>query len=173
MTQLLKITEPLQTLSDLEQLQPAVAHILNAPSGIESWSLSTDLVYLTQLYLDLEIEIKNYQSINSDLNAKYISDFLTFDFLEIRKLFARKFTGFFRFIQPAYWQWLIAKRRERQRLIALRRNQDIITEQKLITDIKKGIERQNILNILKGQNYQACQVFGSSFEEEMTNLQSI
>ncbi|MEH1841644.1 MAG: hypothetical protein V7L20_23580 [Nostoc sp.] len=34
LTQLLKITEPLETLYDLERLQPAVAHILDAPSRI-------------------------------------------------------------------------------------------------------------------------------------------
>ena len=81
LTQLLKITEPLETLYDLERFQPAVAHILDAPSGIETWSLSTDLVDLRQLYSDLEKEIRNYQSINSTLNAKYAREFLTFDLL--------------------------------------------------------------------------------------------
>ncbi|MEH2270532.1 MAG: AAA domain-containing protein [Nostoc sp.] len=173
LTQLLKITKPLQNLSDLEQLQPTVAHILDAPSGIESWSLSTNLLDLTQLYLELEKEISNYQSINSDLNAKYVRDFLTFDLLELRRLFAREFTGFFRFIQPSYWQWLITKWRERQRLIALRRDQKIISEKNLFADIEQAIERQNILSTLKDPNYQPRQVFGSSFDEEMTNLQGI
>ncbi|BAZ54214.1 hypothetical protein NIES4103_68990 (plasmid) [Nostoc sp. NIES-4103] len=173
LTQLLKITEPLQTLSDLEQLRPAVAHILDAPSGIESWSLATDLVVLTQLYLELESEIRNFQSINYELNAKYVPDFLNFDLLEISRLFAREFTGFFRVFKLPYWQWLFAKWREHQRLIALRRDQKRISEQKLIADIEKGIERKNILNILKDRNYQARQAFGSSFCEEMTNLQDI
>ncbi|WP_375513258.1 DUF4011 domain-containing protein [uncultured Nostoc sp.] len=173
LTQLLKITEPLQTLYDLEQLQPEVAHIVDAPSGIESWSLSTDLVDLRQLYLELETEIRNFQSINSDLNAKYVREFLTFDLLKLRGLFERKFTGLFRFIKPAYWQWRNAKRRERQRLIALRQDQNRVSEQELIADIEQAIERQNILNTLKDQNYRARQVFGSSFDEEMTNLQSI
>ncbi|TFI54840.1 DUF4011 domain-containing protein [Mastigocladus laminosus UU774] len=173
LTQLLKITEPLQTLSDLEQLQPAVAHILDASSGIESWSLSTDLVNLTQLYSELETEIRKFQSINSELNAKYIHVFFSFDLSKIRSLFAKRFTGFFRFIQPAYWQWLIAKKRERQRLVALRQYQNKISERELIADIEKGIERQNILSILKDPNYQARQAFGSSFDEEMTNLQDI
>ncbi|MEH1880979.1 AAA domain-containing protein [Nostoc sp.] len=171
--QLLKITEPLQTLYDLEQLQPAVAHIVDAPSGIESWSLLTDLVDLRQFYLELETEIRNFQSRNSDLNANYIREFLTFDLLELKGLFERKFTGLFRFIKPAYWQWRNAKRRERQRLIALRQDQKRVSEQELITDIEKAIERQNILSTLQDPKYRVRQVFGSSFDEEMTDLQGI
>ncbi|MEH2167119.1 MAG: DUF4011 domain-containing protein [Nostoc sp.] len=173
LTQLLKITEPLETLYDLELLQPAVAHIFDAPSGIETWSVSTNLVDLRQLYSDLEKEIRNYQSINSTLNAKYAREFLTFDLLELRRLFARRFTGIFRFIQPAYWQWRNAKRRERQRLIALRQDQNRVSEQKLIADIEEAIERQNILSILKDPQYQTRTAFGSSFDEEMTDLLGI
>lgn len=173
LTQLLKITEPLETLYDLERLQPALTHILDAPSGIETWSLSTDLVDLRQLYSDLEKEIQRYQFINSTLNAKYTREFLTFDLLELRRLFARRFTGIFRFIQPAYWQWRNAKRRERQRLIALRQDQNRVSEQKLIADIEEAIERQNILSILKDPQYQARTAFGSSFDEEMTDLLGI
>lgn len=173
LTQLLKITEPLQTLYDLEHLQPAVAHIFNAPSGIESWSLSIELVELKRLYSDLEKDIKNYQSINSKLNTKYAREFLTFDLLELKELFARKFTSIFRFILPAYWQWRNAKRRERQRLIALRQDQNRVSEQKLIADIEQAIERQNILSTLKNPQYQACRAFGSSFDGEMTDLQGI
>ncbi|MEH2051350.1 AAA domain-containing protein [Nostoc sp.] len=173
LTHLLKITEPFQTLYDLELLQLAVAHIFDAPSGIESWSLSKELAELRGLYSDLEKEIRYYQSINSTLNAKYVREFLTFDFLEIRKLFARKFTGIFRFIQPAYWQWRNAKRRERQRLIALRQDKNGVFEQDLIADIENAIERQNILSILKDPQYQARTAFGSSFDEEMTDLLGI
>ncbi|MEH2329111.1 AAA domain-containing protein [Nostoc sp.] len=173
LTQLLKITEPLETLYDLERLQPAVAHILDVPSGIETWSLSTDLVDLRQLYSDLEKEIRKYQSINSTLNAKYAREFLTFDLLELKRLFTRRFTGIFRFIQPAYWQWRNAKRRERQRLIALRQDQNRVSEQKLIADIEEAIERQNVLSILKDPQYQALTAFGSSFDEEMTDLLNI
>lgn len=173
LTQQLKITEPLKTLYDLERLQPAVAHILDAPSGIETWSLSTNLVDLRQLYSDLSKKIIKYQSINSTLNAKYAREFLTFDLLEVRRIFARRFTGIFRFIQPAYWQWRNAKRRERQRLIALRQDQNRVSEQKLIADIEEAIERQNILSILKDPQYQARTAFGSSFDEEMTDLLGI
>ncbi|MEH1833860.1 MAG: AAA domain-containing protein [Nostoc sp.] len=173
LTQLLKITEPLETLYDLERLQPAVAHILDAPSGIETWSFSTDLVDLRQLYSDFEKETRKYQSINSTLNAEYAREFLTFDLLELRRLFTKRFTGIFRFIQLAYWQWRNAKRRERQRLIALRQDQNRVSEQKLIADIEEAIERQNILSILKDPQYQARTAFGSSFNEEMTDLLGI
>lgn len=170
---LLKIKEALQTLSYLEQLQPAIAHIIDAPPGIESWSLSTDVPYLQRLCSDLETEIRNYQTINSELNAKYAIDFFIVDFLELRRLFSRKFTGFFFFIQPAYWQWRNTKRRERQRLLNLRQDQNRVSEQVLIAEIEKAIDRQNILNILQNPEYEARKAFGSSFEAEMTDLGGI
>ncbi|MBD2680820.1 MULTISPECIES: AAA domain-containing protein [Nostoc] len=173
LVQLLNINETIENLYDLEELQPAVNHILNAPSNIATWSLSTDLDDLSRLYLNLETDIKNYQSISSDLNAKYVRDFFTFDLLKIREIFARRFTGIFRFIKPAYWKWLNDKRRERQRLIALRQGHKSISEQELMADIEKAIERQHILIILQDRNYQARQVFGSSFQKEMTILQNI
>ncbi|WP_414752673.1 AAA domain-containing protein [Anabaena sp. CCY 9910] len=171
--QLLNINETIENLYDLEELQPAVNHILNAPSNIETWSFSTDLDDLAQLYLNLEKDIRDYQSINSDLNSKYVRDFFTFDLLKIREIFAKRFTGIFCFIKPAYWKWLYDKRRERQRLIALRQDRKRISEQELMKDIENAIERQNILIKLQDRNYQAREAFGSSFEKEMTNLQSI
>ncbi|MEH1926705.1 DUF4011 domain-containing protein [Nostoc sp.] len=171
--QLLKIKEPLQTLSDWDKLQPAVTHIINAPSGVESWSLSTDVPYLQDLCSSLETEIKKYQTINRELNNKYAHDFCSIDFLEFRRLFSRKFTGFFFFIQPAYWQWRIDKRRERQRLLNLRQDQSRVSEQVLIADIEKALDRQNILNALQNPEYKAHRAFGSSFEAEMTDLESI
>ncbi|MBH8577512.1 DUF4011 domain-containing protein [Nostocaceae cyanobacterium CENA369] len=174
LVQLLNINETIETLYDLEQLQPAVNHILNAPSNIETWSFSTDLDDLLQLYLNLDEDIRDYQSINSDLNSKYVQEFYTFDLLKIREIFARRFTGIFRFIKPAYWKWLLYdKRRERQRLIALRQDHKRISEQELMRDIENAIERQNILIKLQDRNYQAREAFGSSFDREMTNLQSI
>ncbi|KAB8332739.1 DUF4011 domain-containing protein [Scytonema tolypothrichoides VB-61278] len=171
--QLLKIKEPLQTFSDLKLLQPAVAHILDAPSGIESWSLSTDVLYLQRLFSELETDIRNYQSINSELNAKYTLEFINFDFLEIRRLLLRKFTGFFFFLQPFYWQWRNAKKRERQRLLALRQDQHQVSEQELIADIEKAIERQNILDTLQDPQYKPRKAFGSSFDAQMTDLEGI
>jgi superfamily I DNA and/or RNA helicase len=171
--QLLKITEPLQTLSDLDKLQPAVAHIIDAPAGIESWSLSTDVPYLQRLCSELQTKIRNYQTINSELNVKYASEFFNSDWLELRKLFLRKFTKFFFFIQPAYCQWLKAKKRERQRLLNLRQDQNQVSEQVLIADIEKAIDRQNILNGLQDPQYQARKAFGSSFDAEMTDLEGI
>ncbi|MEJ6483560.1 AAA domain-containing protein [Nostoc punctiforme UO1] len=173
LVQLLNINETIETLYDLEQLQPAVNHIFNAPSNIENWSLSTNLDDLSQLYLNLEKDIKDYQSINSDLNCKYVRDFFTFDLLKIREIFAKRFTGIFRFFKPAYLKWLYDKRRERQRLIALRQDRKRIYEQELMRDIENAIERQNILIKLQDRNYQAREAFGSSFEKEMTNLHSI
>ncbi|MEH2234615.1 MAG: DUF4011 domain-containing protein [Nostoc sp.] len=163
--QLLNINETIETLYDLEQLQPAVNHILNAPSNIENWSLSTNLDDLSHLYLNLEKDIRDYQSINSDLNSKYVRDFFTFDLLKIREIFAKIFTGIFRFFKPAYLKWLYDKRREHQRLIALRQDRKRISEQELMRDIENAIERQNILIKLQDRNYQAREAFGSSFEK--------
>ncbi|MBD2614334.1 DUF4011 domain-containing protein [Nostoc punctiforme FACHB-252] len=172
--QLLNINETIENLYDLEELQPAVNYILNAPSNIETWSFSTDLDDLARLYLNLEKDIRDYRSINSDLNSKYVRDFFAFDLLKISEIFARRFTGIFRFIKPAYWKWLLYdKRRERQRLIALRQDHKHISEQELMADIEDALKRQNILIKLQDRNYQARQVFGSSFEKEITDLQSI
>ncbi|MEH1828890.1 MAG: AAA domain-containing protein [Nostoc sp.] len=173
LVQLLNINETIENLYDLEELQPAVNHILNAPSNIETWSLSIDLDDLARLYLNLEKDIRDYQSFNSDLNCKYVRDFFTFDLLKIREIFAKRFTGIFRFFKPAYLKWLYDKRRERQRLIALRQDRKHIYEQELMRDIENAIERQNILIKLQDRNYQAREAFGSSFQKEMTNLQNI
>lgn len=170
---LLKITEPLQTLCDLERLQPAIAHIIDAPPGIESWSLSTNVAYLRGLCSELETKTSNYQTINSELNAKYAGEFFNLDLLELRRLFLRKFTGFFFFIQRPYWQWRNDKKRERQRLLNLRQDQNRVSDQVLIADIEKAIDRENILNRLQDPQYQACKAFGSSFNAEMTDLEGI
>jgi superfamily I DNA and/or RNA helicase len=171
--QLLKIKEPLQTFSELKLLQLAVAHILNAPSGVESWSISTDVPYLQRLFSELETEIGKYQNINSELNAKYNRDFFTLDLLKLRRAFLKNFTGFFRFFQPAYWGWRKAKGRERRRLLALRQDQHQVSEQVLIADIEKAIERQNILDTLQDPQYKARKAFGSSFDAQMTDLEGI
>ncbi|WP_374939450.1 DUF4011 domain-containing protein [Tolypothrix sp. FACHB-123] len=171
--QLLKITEELQTYSDLEKLHPAVTHIIEAPSRVESWSISTDLSELRDLSYDLEINITKYQDINSELNRNYIREFFNINFSEIRRLFYRKFTGIFFFLQPAYWQWRRAKRREYKRLMNLRQDQNRVSEQEVIADIEKAIERQNILNILQDAQNKARQAFGSSFNAEMTELEEL
>ncbi|MGH8002366.1 MAG: AAA domain-containing protein, partial [Brasilonema sp.] len=171
--QLLKIKEPLQTFSDLKLLQPAVAHILDAPSGVESWLLSTDVLYLQRLCSDLETAIEKYQNINLELNAKYNREFFTLDLLNLRRIFSKRFTGFFRFFQPTYWEWRKDKGRERRRLLVLRQDQRQVSEQVLIADIEKAIERQNILNTLQDPKYEARRAFSSSFDEEMTDLQGI
>ncbi len=171
--ELLQITDQLQNYYDLEQLHPAVTHIINAPSGVENWSISTDLQRLQDLYDDLEINITKYQNINLELNSKYIREFLTVNLSELSRLFSRKFTGIFRFFQPAYWQWRSAKRKERKRIMNLRHDKNRISEQEVITDIEKAIERQDILNTLKDRQHQACQAFGSSFKAEMTDLQEL
>ncbi|RUT04657.1 hypothetical protein DSM106972_042260 [Dulcicalothrix desertica PCC 7102] len=171
---LLKITEPIQSLSDLDKLQPAIVHIVEAPPGIENWLLATDIAVFQKLYSELKTNITNFQNINRELNAKYVQEFFSFDLLNIKEIFSKRFTGFSRFFNfLGYLRWLGAKRRERQRLLGLRQDQRQVSEPELIIDIDKAIERQNILDILRDPKSQARKAFGSSFDGEMTELETI
>lgn len=70
--------------SALDRLQPAVAYVAAIPSGIESWSLSTGITELQQLFSKLKVDVKGIQT--NPIRGKYNQEFLDSEDLLYREL---------------------------------------------------------------------------------------
>lgn len=156
------------SLADLDRLQPAIAHVLTVPPVPRGWPLVNDVNALRRLFIELSIDISNIQNISSTLNAKYTSEFFTWNLPELRKLSDRhrRYRGIFRWLRPGYWN-------NRKRLLAVRQVKHRVSDQELIADIENVIERKNILNTLSDTAHPARRAFSSLFDTEMPNLDGI
>ncbi|MDF5732635.1 MAG: AAA domain-containing protein, partial [Rhizonema sp. PD38] len=157
------------TATELDKLQPAIAHVLTVPLVPREWPLVNDDVNaLRQIFIDLSSDISNLQNISSTLNDKYTSEFFTWSLPELRKLREshRRYRGFFRWLRPQY-------RNNRKRLLGVRQVKHRVSDQELIADIENVIEQKNLLNKLAEPAHPARVSFDLLFDTEMPNLDGI
>ncbi|MBD2771623.1 DEAD/DEAH box helicase [Iningainema tapete] len=102
------------------------------------------------------------------MNAKYTSEFFTWNLLDLRKLSDRhrRYRGIFRWLRPGY-------RNNRKRLLAVRQVKHQVSDQELIEDIENVIEQKNLLNKLEEPTHSARRAFGLLFDTQMPNLNGI
>ncbi|KST69859.1 hypothetical protein BC008_05330 [Mastigocoleus testarum BC008] len=164
---LLKIEHP-RTLLALNRIQPAVAHIIDVPCVPKGCPQGRNLDSLKQLYSQLKNEIDNLQKISSELNHKYIQEFLNWDLSRIRDLKRefREYKGFFRWFRIGYWQI-------RRRVCTLRKEKNRVNYNKLTADIEQALERQKILSKLRDRTHDYYRNFELFFDGGMPDLEAI
>ena len=166
--QLFGIQQLANTLADLDRLQPAIGHVVTVPPVPRGWPLVNDVNALRRLFIELSTDLSNIQNISSALNAKYTSEFFTWNLPDLKKLSDRhrRYRGIFRWLRPGYWN-------NRKRLLAVRQVKHRVSDQELIADIENVIEQKNILNTLADPAHPARRAFGLLFDTEMPDLDGI
>lgn len=163
--ELLRIEIP-NTLSAsaLDRLQPAVAYVAAIPPGLESWSLSTGITELQQLFSKLKVDVKGIQA--NPIRGKYNQEFLDSEDLPQLLERYRTYSGISQFVRRDYW-------RDRNRILNARKAGRLVLERKLRLELEQAVTLQNFRKELRHARHPAHLAFGSLFSAETLDLGSI